>query len=113
ATELVRMAREAGAAKVYLASYSPPLLYPCPYGIDMSTKREFIARDKTMDELAKVYDCDAIVYQDLSDMVAAARVGNAKIERFCTACFDGEYPTGDITAEVLEAIENERISVQV
>ena len=113
ATELVRMAREAGAAKVYLASYSPPLLYPCPYGIDMSTKREFIARDKTMDELAKVFDCDAIVYQDLSDMVAAARVGNAKIERFCTACFDGEYPTGDITAEVLEAIENERISVQV
>ncbi|MCB9880593.1 MAG: amidophosphoribosyltransferase [Planctomycetes bacterium] len=113
ATELVRMAREAGAEKVYLASYSPPLLYPCPYGIDMSTKREFIARDKTLEDLAKTFDCDAVLYQDLSDMVTAARAGNSKIERFCTACFDGEYPTGDITSKVLETIENERISVQV
>lgn len=113
ARELVRMAREAGAEKVYLASYSPPLLYPCPYGIDMSTKREFAARGKTVDELAKDFGCDALIYQDLSDMTEAARAGNKEIDRFCTACFDGEYPTGDITADILESIENERMSVQV
>ena len=107
------MAREAGAKKVYLASYSPPLLYPCPYGIDMSTKNDFVARGKTQEELGAELGCDALIYQDLSDMTDAARAGNDRIERFCTACFDGDYPTGDITSDVLETIENERISAQV
>ncbi|MEZ5987738.1 MAG: amidophosphoribosyltransferase [Planctomycetota bacterium] len=107
--ELVRMAREAGAAKVYLASYSPPLLYPCPYGIDMSTKKEFIARDRDHAALTAEIGCDALVYQDLDEMVEAARVGSKGIEGFCTACCDGNYPTGDITADILEKIEEERV----
>jgi len=107
--ELVRMAREAGAAKVYLASYSPPLLHPCPYGIDMSTKREFIARDKTHEQLTVDLGCDYLIYQELDDMVDAARAGNPAIEKFCTACFDGDYPTEDITTQVLDSIEGERL----
>jgi amidophosphoribosyltransferase len=107
--ELVRMAKEAGAKEVYLASYSPPLIYQCPYGIDMSTKKEFIARDRTDEELRVEIGCDALIYQDLPDMVEAARVGNPCIEKFCTACFDGDYPTGDITSDILDKIEDERV----
>jgi len=107
--ELVRMAKEAGAKEVYLASYSPPLIYQCPYGIDMSTKKEFIARNRTDEELRIEIGCDALIYQDLPDMVEAARVGNPRIEKFCTACFDGDYPTGDITADILDKIEDERV----
>ena len=113
ARELVRMARDAGAAKVYLASYSPPLMHPCPYGIDMSTQNEFVARDKTLDELAADLGCDRLLYLELPELVESARAGNRSIERFCTACFDGEYPTGDITAEILASIEDERISARV
>lgn len=107
--ELVRMAKEAGAKEVYLASYSPPLVYQCPYGIDMSTKKEFIARDRSEEELRLEIGCDALIYQDLDDMVEAARIGNPKIEKFCTACFDGNYPTGDITTDILDKIEDERV----
>jgi amidophosphoribosyltransferase len=113
ARELVRMAREAGAAKVYLASYSPPLMHPCPYGIDMSTRREFIARGKTVEEVAGELGCDYLLYQDIHDLVRSARAGNDSIQQFCTACFDGDYPTGDITSDVLEAIETERIQARV
>jgi amidophosphoribosyltransferase len=111
--QLVKIARDAGAAKVYLASYSPPLVSPCPYGIDMSTKREFIARDHTVDEVRSELGADYLLYQDLSDMVESARVGNPTIEKFCSACFDGHYPTGDVTEEMLSDIENERLSSQV
>ncbi|MFQ5503328.1 MAG: amidophosphoribosyltransferase [Planctomycetota bacterium] len=111
--ELVRMAREAGAKKVYLASYSPPLCHPCPYGIDMSTRREFIARDRSHEELTEELGCDHLLYQDLQGMIDATRAGNQAIEKFCTACFDGDYPTGDITAELLQAIEGERIKAQI
>jgi amidophosphoribosyltransferase len=107
------MAREAGAAKVYLASYSPPLMHPCPYGIDMSTRREFIARGKTVEEVAGELGCDYLLYQDIHDLVRSARAGNDSIQQFCTACFDGDYPTGDITSDVLEAIETERIQARV
>ena len=107
--ELVRMAREAGAKKVYLASYSAPLRYPCPYGIDMSTKKEFIATGKDIPQLTKELGCDALIYQDLEDMVDCARAGNPKIAKFCTACFNADYPTQDITADILADIENERV----
>jgi amidophosphoribosyltransferase len=110
ARQLVKIAREAGAAKVYLASYSPPLISPCPYGIDMSTKREFIARGRTNEDLCRDLGADYVLYQDLSDMVECARVGNPTIEKFCTACFDGHYPTGDVTEQMLADIENERIT---
>ena len=105
---IVQMVREAGARKVYLASTSPPLIAPCPYGIDMATKTEFIATNKTNDEIAAELGVDHLVYLDREAMNAAAREGNPQIKQFCNACFTGEYPTGDITAERLKAIAGER-----
>ena len=104
ARRIVRMAREAGAAKVYLAITSPPLVSPCPYGIDMATKTEFIAAERTPREVAAQLEADYVLYLDCEAMNDAARVGNREIEHFCNACFTGEYPTDDITPEVLEAI---------
>jgi amidophosphoribosyltransferase len=108
AARIVHMARKAGARKVYMAITSPPLVSPCPYGIDMATKTEFVASDRTREEIAQVLGADHLVYLDREAMNAAARRGNPEVEHFCNACFTGEYPTGDITREVLEAIEGER-----
>ena len=71
--QIVKIARQMGATKVYLASYSPALLFPCPYGIDMSTKREFIARDKTAEQVAHELGADHLVYQSREDMLDAVR----------------------------------------
>jgi amidophosphoribosyltransferase len=107
---IVRMAREAGARKVYFAVTSPPLVAPCPYGIDMASKREFIADGKSIEEIAGSLDVDHLMYLDLEAMNEAARAGNPSVRQFCNACFTGEYPTGDITLERLQAIERERTS---
>ena len=112
ARRIVRMAREAGAKRVFLASCSPPLRSPCPYGIDMATKNEFIAGDHGRDEIAARLEVDHLLYLDRERMNASARAGNPAIEDFCNACFNGEYPTGDITPEVLAAIEGERNDAQ-
>ena len=108
ARRIVRMAREAGARKVYLAITSPPLVSPCPYGIDMATKTEFIAGDASTEEVANRLEVDHLLYLDREAMNEAARFGNREIEHFCNACFNGEYPTDDVTADVLEAIGSER-----
>jgi amidophosphoribosyltransferase len=110
AKRIVAMARDAGAKKVYLASCSPPLVSPCPYGIDMATKKEFIATTHTQDQVAEMIGVDYLMYLDRESMNAAARAGNPKIEKFCNACFTGEYPTGDITVERLRAIEDDRVT---
>ncbi len=112
ARELVRMARKAGAKEVYLASYSPPLTYPCYYGIDMSTQREFIAAGRNNQELCEEFNCDGLLYQNLEDLVACAKAGNPEIEGFCTACFNGEYPTQDISQEMLKGIQRDRLEAQ-
>ena len=109
--EIVQMAREAGARKVYFASCSPQLLHPCVYGIDMSTKNEFIARDRTDAQIAKEIGADGVVYQDLADLETSVREGNSELKQFCNACFTGKYPTGDVTTAVLEGIERERALV--
>lgn len=107
--QIVKIARQMGAKKVYLASYSPPLLFPCLYGIDMSTKREFVARGRTMQEIAKELGADHVVYQTIEDMEKAVRaVGPDR--QFCKACFDGHYPTGDITERMLSDIEQDRMA---
>jgi len=108
ARRIVRMAREAGAKKVYLAVSSPPLVSPCPYGIDMATKTEFVASGAGPQEVATLLDADYVLYLERDAMNEAARAGNPAIERFCNACFTGEYPTGDITPAVLDRIGNER-----
>ncbi|HKE00456.1 MAG TPA: amidophosphoribosyltransferase [Planctomycetota bacterium] len=111
ARALVRLARDAGATWVGFASTSPPLVSPCPYGIDMATKTEFIARGRTVDEVRRELGADALVYLDLEEMEKAAQPPDHRppIE-FCTACFTGNYPTGDVTPEMLAAIEHERIA---
>jgi len=107
---MVKIARAMGAAKVYFASYSPPLLYPCLYGIDMATKREFIARDRTDEEIAKELGADAVVYQTVEQMEEAVRASSKTDLKFCKACFEGTYPTGDITEEMLNDIEQDRVA---
>ena len=107
--QIVELARNAGARKVYFASCSPPVRYPCVYGIDMSTRQELIARDREVEEICRFIGADHLIYQELDDLVAAARVGNPQLESFCTACFSGNYPTGDVTPEILDTIERERL----
>ncbi|OGU20377.1 MAG: amidophosphoribosyltransferase [Hydrogenophilales bacterium RIFOXYD1_FULL_62_11] len=103
--EIVQMARDAGAAKVYFASASPPVRFSNVYGIDMPTRDELIASDRNDEEIAREIGCDALVYQDLDAMVEAVRAGNPAIQDFDTSCFDGRYITGDITPEYLRYVE--------
>ncbi|HZN56390.1 MAG TPA: amidophosphoribosyltransferase [Candidatus Polarisedimenticolaceae bacterium] len=108
--QIVQLARQAGARRVLFASMSPPLVHPCVYGIDMSTRREFIARGRTHDEVAREIGADAVIYQTLDDLAASVTEGDGRIRRLCTACFSGRYPTGDITPAMLLSIEHERIA---
>ena len=106
--QIVEMAREAGAKKVYFASAAPPLIFPCLYGVDMPSKKDFIANQLNKEEIRKLINADALFYQDLESLIDAAREGNPKIKKFCSACFDGNYVTGDITEEMLEKVECSR-----
>jgi amidophosphoribosyltransferase len=106
--EIIRMARDAGAEKVYFASAAPPVRYPNVYGIDMPAAHELIAHNRTEEEVAQLIDADAVIYQDLDDLIQAVGKGNTRIERFDTSCFSGEYVTGDVTAEYLLALEHQR-----
>lgn len=106
--EIVAMARESGARNVYLASTSPPLIAPCPYGVDMASKTEFIATDHDNDGIARAIGVDYLMYLERERMNEAARRGNPKLKQFCNACFTGEYPTGDITVERLQAIAEDK-----
>ncbi|MBV8380411.1 MAG: amidophosphoribosyltransferase [Paucibacter sp.] len=106
--EIVQMAREAGANKVFLASAAPPVRFPNVYGIDMPTKEELIAHDRTIEEIREYIGADALIYQDVDAMkrvVAALRPGLAGFE---ASCFDGSYITGDVSADDFAAIENQR-----
>ncbi len=109
---IIELVRECGAKKVYFGAYSPPLRYPCVYGIDMQTKTEFVARDASVEQIAKKIGADKVVYQRLESLEKAVHLGNKKLTRFCGACFNGNYPTGDVTPEILESIENDRKLVQ-
>jgi amidophosphoribosyltransferase len=106
--EIVTMAREAGAVKVYLASAAPPVRYANVYGIDMPTRGELIAAGRDEAEICREIGADGLIYQDLSDLKAAVRAVNPAINFFETSCFDGTYITGDITAEYLNGVENQR-----
>ena len=108
--QIVALARAAGARKVYFASYSPPLRHPCVYGIDMSTKNEFVAKGRDAAGIAKEIGADYVLYQELDDLEEATSEGNPDIKSFCNACFTGQYPTGDVTSEMLAAIEGDRMS---
>ncbi|MCK9984146.1 MAG: amidophosphoribosyltransferase [Azoarcus sp.] len=106
--EIVTMARDAGAVKVYLASAAPPVRYANVYGIDMPTRAELIAADRNEEEICRVIGADGLIYQDIADLKAAVRAVNPAIKFFETSCFDGSYITGDITPEYLNGVENQR-----
>ncbi len=105
---IIQMVRNTGPEKIYFTSYSAPLTNPCLYGIDMQTKGEFIAKDSTAEQIARKIGADAVIYQDLGEMERAVKKQNPRIHTFCKACFTGNYPTGDISAELLAQIETER-----
>ncbi len=102
--QIVQMARDAGARKVYFASAAPPVRYANVYGIDMPTAEELIAHNRTEEEVAKMIGADWVVYQDLDDLIACARKGNKSIKRFDVSCFTGEYITGDVDQGYLDYI---------
>ena len=104
--EIVDMARAAN--KVYFASAAPPVRFPNVYGIDMPTQQELIATGRSDEEIARTIGADALVYQDLHDMQQAVRDVNPALSRFEASCFDGEYVTGDITAEYLARLGQSR-----
>jgi amidophosphoribosyltransferase len=99
--EIVQMARDAGASKVFMASAAPPVRYANVYGIDMPTKGELIASDRTEEEICAEIGADALIYQDLDDLKLAVQAINPAISVFETSCFDGFYVTGDVTQEYL------------
>jgi amidophosphoribosyltransferase len=103
--EIIQMARESGAAKVYFASAAPPVRYPNVYGIDMPTSSELVAHGRSLEELEKLLGADRLIYQDLPDLIEAVRAGNPKVTRFDCSVFDGQYITQDITTEYLNQLE--------
>ena len=106
--EIVQMAREAGANKVYFASAAPPVRYPNVYGIDMPTREELIANGRDEEEIAREIGADFLIYQDLEALKEAVRKVNPKLTSFETSCFDGCYITGDVTPEYLGFLEIQR-----
>jgi amidophosphoribosyltransferase len=106
--QIIDLAREAGARKVYFASAAPPVRFPNVYGIDMPATSELVAAARTVEEVAKVIGADWLVYQDLEDLVAACRHDDAQVTEFDTSCFSGEYVTGDVTPDYLARLQIER-----
>lgn len=106
--EIVQMARDSGAAKVYMASAAPPVRYPNVYGIDMPAASELIAHDKSVEEIAETIGVDWLIYQDIDDLIASAQEGNPEIERFECSVFTGEYLTGGVDKHYLAQLEATR-----
>ncbi len=106
--QIIEMAREAGANKVYFASAAPPVRYPNVYGIDMPSAEELIAYQRTPDEIGELIGADWLVYQDLEDLVASSAEGNPEIEHFEDSVFDGVYVTGDVDQNYLDHIHELR-----
>jgi amidophosphoribosyltransferase len=106
--EIIQMARDAGAKRVYFASAAPAVRFPNVYGIDMPAARELIAHDRTEEEVGELIGADWLIYQDLEDLVDAVSAGNPKIQQFDCSVFDGNYVTGDIDEGYLDRLERSR-----
>ncbi len=111
--EIVQMARDAGARKVYLASAAPPVRFPNVYGIDMPTPEELVAHNRTIDEVRELIGCDALIYQDVDAMkqavLSAATAGAPPLDGFDASCFDGVYVTGDISSQDIVRLNEKRV----
>ncbi|MEX2122438.1 MAG: amidophosphoribosyltransferase [Woeseia sp.] len=106
--QIIRMARDAGARRVYFASAAPPVRYPNVYGIDMPAASELIANGRSVDEVQEIIGADRLIYLDLHGLVRSVRHDNSAITEFDTSCFSGEYITGDVTPEYLRKLESVR-----
>ncbi len=106
--QIIQMARDAGARKVYFASAAPPVRYPNVYGIDMPAASELIANSRSVDEIQELIGADKLIYQDLHGLIRSVRHDNSSISDFDTSCFSGEYVTGDVTDDYLDALEAKR-----
>jgi len=106
--EIVQMARESGARKVFFASAAPPVLYPNVYGIDMPTRDELIAHGRTVEEVCREITADRLVYQDLDALRKSIMDVNPALTSVEASCFDGVYITGDVTPEYLDRLEDHR-----
>lgn len=107
--EIITMARESGARQVYFASAAPPVRHPNVYGIDMPAADELIAHGRTEHEVGALIGADAIIYQELDDLIAAVqKKGKDSVDRFDTSVFDGDYVTGDVTPAYLSQLQAER-----
>jgi amidophosphoribosyltransferase len=114
--EIVQMARDAGARKVYLASAAPPVRFPNVYGIDMPTPEELVAHNRTTDEVRDLIGCDALIYQDVEAMKQAVRDATAgsapKLDGFDASCFDGVYVTGDVSLSDIVRLNEKRVGTE-
>lgn len=106
--QIIQMARDAGAKKVYFASAAPEVKYPNVYGIDMPSATELIAHNRTVEQVADAIGADWLVYQDIEDLIAASAEGNPEIPRFDCAVFDGDYVTGDVDNDYLRKLAESR-----
>ena len=106
--EIIQMARDAGARRVYIASAAPPVRYPNVYGIDMPSANELIAHNRTVEEVREEIGADWLIYQDIEDLVDSAREGNPEIDQFECSVFDGNYVTGDIDSNYLDELHERR-----
>ena len=106
--QIIQMARDSGANKVFFASAAPPVRHPNVYGIDMPASSELVANGRSIDDVQEIIGADWLVYQDLNSLVQAVHHENSEIESFDTSCFSGEYVTGDVSRNYLDALELER-----
>ncbi len=106
--QIVEMAREVGAKKVYMASAAPPVSYPNVYGIDMPAANELIAHDKSVEEIRQAIGADGLIYQDLHDLIECVRESRPAMGEFETSCFNGIYITGDVDESYLQRLQTAR-----
>lgn len=106
--QIVEMAREVGANKVYMASAAPPVSYPNVYGIDMPAADELIAHDREVEQICQAIGADGLIYQDLQDLIDSVSELNADLQQFETSCFDGHYIAGDINEDYLNWLSSKR-----
>jgi amidophosphoribosyltransferase len=107
--QIIALMRNVGAREVYYGLYSPPLRFPCVYGIDMQTRGEFIAQKKSIEQIRKSINADALIYQTVPGLIRGVGLGE---QGFCTACFTGSYPT-KIPQALLKRIEKDRTGSKV
>jgi len=106
--QIIEMAREAGAKRVYLASAAPEIRFPNVYGIDMPSATELIAHGREVEEIRKLIKADALIFQDLNDLIEAVREENPDIEQFECSVFNGVYVTKDVDQQYLEYLQSLR-----